>query len=382
MMVMAVIMSVGLGVYGYVDSQGKASATERIRESSLNLAESALNEELFLVSRNWPGPNQLGGAQISYPNCSSSAWSPAMAQQCPDPSAVARSFTTPDYAQGTSWSATVRDDSNASLNFYDDAVTQAGLAYDSNNNGRLWLRASATVRGQTRTVIALVQVEQTDDSSVFPHNVITAGRFATSNNGNKVIVNTQGTAASPSPLAVRCDRSSPGCLSYDAAEGQVAPDTTAPNYAGGNALSPQRLDELRARAKANGLYYASCPAALPNGLVFVESGNCSFGANAQYNAPPGPPGVLVIANGSLTLGGTSNFYGVIYVANPTNSSGTLVTTTGDASIQGSIAIDGNGGMLAGSSKLNVIYDLNAFSALSGYGNAGVVQNTWRELIAK
>ena len=231
-------------------------------------------------------------------------------------------------------------------------------------------------------MIALVQVEQTDDSSVFPHNVITAGRFATSNNGNKVIVNTQGTAASPSPLAVRCDRSSPGCLSYDAAEGQVAPDTTAPNYAGGNALSPQRLDELRARAKANGLYYASCPAALPNGLVFVESGNCSFGANAQYNAPPGPPGVLVIANGSLTLGGTSNFYGVIYVANPTNSSGTLVTTTGDASIQGSIAIDGNGGMLAGSSKLNVIYDLNAFSALSGYGNAGVVQNTWRELIAK
>lgn len=377
MMVMAVIMSVGLGVYGYVDSQGKASATERIRESALNLAESALNEQLFLVSRNWPGQSQL-----AYPNCSSSAWAPAQAQVCPDPTAVARSFTTPDYARGTSWSTTVRDDSNASLNFYDDRVTQAGPAYDTNSNGKLWLRASATVRGQTRTVIALVQVEQTDDSSVFPHNVITAGKFATSNNGNKVIVNTQGTAAQAAPLAVRCARATPGCLNYDAGKGQVSPDTTSENYAGGNALSPQRLDELRARAKANGLYYASCPASLPNGLVFIETGNCSYGANSQYNAPPAPPGVLVIANGSLNFGGTSDFYGIIYVANPNNSAGDLVTTSGNASIQGAIAIDGNGGVVAGSSKLNVIYDPNAFSALSGYGNAGVVQNTWRELIAK
>lgn len=386
MMVMAVILSTGLGVYGYVDSQAKQSAKERIRESALNLAESALSAQLFLVSRQWPGALGPG-----YPACSSSTYTSAVATQCPDPAALGHSFGTADYASGATWTTTVRDNSGSSVNFYDDAGTQ-GLtcgspaqtcSFDANNDGKLWLRSSATVRGQTRTVIALAQVEPVDDSIVFPHNVITAGSFSTSNNGNKVIVNTQGTAAGGATLAVRCLRAQANCLGYDAGKNQVSPDTTKDNYQGGPALSPQRVDELRARAKANQQYYGSgsCPASLTGPLVFVENANCSYTGNAQYNSAAAP-GAVIVANGSVTLGGTTNFYGVIYVENSTNSANTMLSVQGNASIQGAVAVDGSGHVDAGSSGVNITYDPNAFSSLSGYGNAGVVQNTWRELIAK
>lgn len=385
MMVMAVILSTGLGAYGYVDSQAKQSANERIRESALNLAESALSAQIFLVSRNWPGASGPG-----YPACSSSTYTPSVQAQCPDPAALARSFGTADYSSGASWTTTVRDNSGASVNFYDDATTQ-GLtcgapaqtcSYDANNDGDLWLRASATVRGQTRTVIALVQVEQVNDSVVFPKNVITAGSFSTGSNGNHLYVDTQGKAAGPAQLAVRCQRSQNGCLNYNSGKNQVSPDTTQDNYQGGNALAPQRVDELRARAKANkqDVSSGSCPASLTGPLVVIENANCSYSSNSQFNSPDAP-GVVIVVNGSLSFTGTPSFYGVIYVQNPTNRTDPLVSISGNANIQGAVVVDGAGGVsVSGSGDL--VYDPNVFNALSGYGNAGVVQNTWRELIAK
>lgn len=375
MMIMAVMLTAGLGVFGFVDQQGKQSSTERKRESSLNLAESVLGDQIYVVSRNWPGRSAA-----AYPNCSSSAYVAGQAQQCPNPSSLAAGITAADYTTGTTWTTTVRDNSGTSVNFYDDTSTQAQPAYDSNADGKLWVRSRAVVRGQTRTVVALVQVQQVDDAGIFPHNVITAGKFSTSNHGNKVIVDTKGNAAQASSLAVRCARASPSCLNYQAGKGQVSPDTTSDNYAGGNALSAQRLDELRSRAKANGTYYATgtCPSNWTAPLIFVENANCSGGDGNSEAAP----GALVFANGTLSFGGNDTFYGLIYMANTSNSTGTVVSTGGTSAIYGSVAIDGGGGVDAGSSKENIIYDQNAYSALYGYGSAGVVQNTWRELLAK
>ena len=65
--------------------------------------------------------------------------------------------------------------------------------------------------------------------------------------------------------------------------------------------------------------------------------------------------------------------------NQQNSNGWVVSLNGTSAIQGSVAIDGAGGLLAGSSGVNVVYDPFAFSKIVSYGNAGIIQNTWREI---
>jgi len=44
-----------------------------------------------------------------------------------------------------------------------------------------------------------------------------------------------------------------------------------------------------------------------------------------------------------------------------------------------VIVDGNGGMLAGGSGVNIVFDDRAFQNLKSYGGAGLVQNTWREI---
>ena len=42
-------------------------------------------------------------------------------------------------------------------------------------------------------------------------------------------------------------------------------------------------------------------------------------------------------------------------------------------------IDGPGGLSAGSSKVNLVYDPNVFNGFNAFGTVGIVQNTWREI---
>jgi hypothetical protein len=87
----------------------------------------------------------------------------------------------------------------------------------------------------------------------------------------------------------------------------------------------------------------------------------------------------VIANGTIFLRGTTNFYGVIYHANVDNSSETLVDLNGNTQVFGAVTIDGAGGLMAGSSKENVVYDPNVIAGLQANGTASIVQNTFREI---
>jgi hypothetical protein len=103
-----------------------------------------------------------------------------------------------------------------------------------------------------------------------------------------------------------------------------------------------------------------------------------MGSNNTYNTATAP-GVLVIENGTLTLGGTSNFYGLIYMVNKQGSSGSVVTIGGNAAIQGSVNIDGLGGITAGSSKTNLIYDPRATGLLRGSTGAAINRGTVRVL---
>jgi Tfp pilus assembly protein PilX len=373
MMAMLIMMGLGFAALSLADGQEQDAARARIADSSFNLAEGVLDTQVYLLSHNWPG--SVGTARPAI--CTQVA---AVAG-CPTPTQVRASFTSGDWSATATWTTKVRDNGGAAASFYSDAITGAQPTWDANGDGRVWTHAQANVHGRKRTLVALVEVQRVDSSLLFTHNAITAGWFQTTNNGNKVIVDTQGSSAQPAPVAVRCLTRTPLCLGYEADKGQIAPDTTQTAYAGGNALTDDRIDTLRARAIASGTYYASgCPANPSGTVVFIENGNCS------YNNSAGPccnstaaAGVLVVANGTLALDGNIVFHGIVYMANRQHSAGVVLSLNGTAGIDGAIAVDGAGGLLAGSSGLNLTYAVHVFNALVGYGTAGVIQNTWREL---
>jgi hypothetical protein len=115
-------------------------------------------------------------------------------------------------------------------------------------------------------------------------------------------------------------------------------------------------------------------------MVFMENANdCEYNANAVYNTAA-KPGYVVIARGTIAkTNGTADFHGIIYHANLDNVATTVITLTGNISIFGSIVIDGPGGLSAGSSKVNLVYDPNVFNGFKAFGTAGIVQNTFREI---
>jgi hypothetical protein len=378
-MVMMVMMMAGLATFATVDAQQNQSGGERISESTFNLAEAALNARAFALSRDWPGT--AGGAYTS--PCTQTGGS-----RCPDPAQVRAAFAgNSDVGSDGAWTTTVSDDGGPNPSFYDDAVAQTQPTWDANGNQRVWVKAEGVALsrggwgGKRRTVVAIVKQEVITEA--VPLNVITAGHFATDNNGNKVIVDTQGR-----PLAVRCvTQGNPNpqkCLDYRV--GQVSPDSVQQGYAGGNGLSDDAIDRLRTRAIAMGTYYANgCPSGpaspLINGEripVFVEKGDCRYTSGGTANSPTSP-GVLIIMNGTLDLGGSYQYYGLVYMGNRQNSTGDVVLTQGTALIQGGVVIDGLGGILAGNSKQNMAFDAVAVNGVKSFGNAGILQNSWREI---
>ena len=161
----------------------------------------------------------------------------------------------------------------------------------------------------------------------------------------------------------------------------MSPDTSRPGYGGQTTISPEALELMRAKAQALDSYYASgCPASPAGQLVFVESGNCSYGGGGSANSAASP-GVFVVANGTIAFGGGMTYYGLAYAANLQQSTGVVVSTQGSATIVGSIAADGGGGVSVGSSGQNVVYADTVFPAITTFSGAAPVQGSWRELPA-
>ena len=75
------------------------------------------------------------------------------------------------------------------------------------------------------------------------------------------------------------------------------------------------------------------------------------------------------------------FYGLIYGANLQRTTDPVMSISGAATIYGSVAVDGPGGITVGSNGENVIYDDRVFGFVKAFGGAATVQGTWRELPA-
>ncbi len=182
-------------------------------------------------------------------------------------------------------------------------------------------------------------------------------------------------------------RTPPG-LNYDASKGQVQPPTARTDSTiSTSVLSAAQLQTLEQQASAAGTLWTTgnCPSSgsslsSVNGAPVVIQGPCnvSVGGNTVVNSST-TPGALIIENGTLTVSGNANIFGLVYAVNRQNSTGSVITVSGNGTIQGVIAIDGPGGITAGSSKTNVIYDPRAATLLKGSSGAAVNKNTFRLL---
>ena len=387
--VLMLMMMIGLATYSTVDIQTRESRVERNRESSFNLTEGALQEQSYVLGFNWPGT-----AGNAYPTCSSGGTTPL--GKCPQPQYLTGgNFTQADYSSGSNWTTVVRDNPSGS-EFYDSSVETtpcqgggaAPCSWDANGDRKVWVKASATTRGKTRTIVALLKRERLTEA--FPRAAVKADHFAVTNSGNKTMIDATG-----GEIIVRCQaQQGANCTKYDAAKNQVLPGNSIVTEPAQTqpTMSAGQLARFKSVAQSLGTYSTSCPASLTGQVVYIDvpSGTgCSFQGSPTYNSATAP-GFLIMPKGTLTMTGGITYYGVIYMGNCvpdgcTPSTGVVADIGGNVTVYGGVIIDGGGGLDVGSSGNggsnlpNLKYSPNAFNSLGTFGTAGVVQNTWREL---
>jgi hypothetical protein len=387
----ALMTTTGLATAMWVDGQTKSSTQERLRESDFNLAEGVFNAQVYILSHAWPEANPVGKTTVpNYPaSCTPSSTSPL----CPDATSLGGSYSTADYGSTATWTTEIHDnDVGQSADFYDDK-SPSPARYDANQDKKVWIRAQATVKGRTRVILGLVQVEEQKED--LPMSALVAGSVSTTNNGNKDIICTRlpdtpdgkdctSGSGLAGPVMVRCT-GGVGTSCQDYKDGQISPDAVITGYTG-TGFSADALDRLRQKAMVEGTYYATgCPSSPAGHMVFIENANCSWNNSAPgpWNSPT-DPGMLIINNGTISMDGNRIFYGVIYAQNAQGAVGCNpdcpVHLSGTVAVQGGVQVAGLGAVDAGSSKVNIMFDPYAFNAVTSYGAATVVQNKWREIV--
>jgi hypothetical protein len=229
---MALMLTLGLALLKIVDSQARQSRVDRTRESAFNLAEGLLYAESQLLQQNWPTkapcagntascgyrPVDSGGNAVANAECNATVSGlVANAKQCPDPGELVgsgRAFNNiDDVVQGATWKVQVRDDVGGGTTInpiyvkgtVDASTAGCGLGgtsggictYDKNGDRKMWVRVDATVRGKTRSLVALLQLETF--SITLKQNAVTGGAANFKNAGSKTIVD-----ATNSQMVVRC----------------------------------------------------------------------------------------------------------------------------------------------------------------------------------
>jgi hypothetical protein len=407
MLLIMMMMGLGLAVASQVDTQTAQSRKERERESSFNLAEASLSAQTFILGR-------LGtGTEVNPYPADGCARGDADGF-CPDEDQLMRSYDgngQVDFNDQTTWVTHVLDDATPEgepVRFWKDEYLEdpEWEHYDKYGtideetgaavpNRHVWVRAEADVRGHKRAIVAWVKIE--DILISFPNYAVLAGWLDGKNSGGhggRPLVNSTGSLG----VAVRCNTATgtfppqdPDCLDLNPVKGpQIQPPTAVQlQYSSPSAIDGNALAALEDMARAHGTLYDGCPAN-PNGdVVYVKNaGECRYtnfapaapGATKCCNTA-GNPGLFIVERGSVDFGGNIEYYGVVYNANLDNSSSQyLVETSGTATIRGGVLVDGPGGVYAGSSGDNIVYNAFAFEDITAVGTAGVVQNTWREIV--
>ena len=376
---MAVMMAFGAATLAAVDTQQQQAGKERIAESRFNVTEAVLNAQAFQLARKWPIVPKVGVPQ-PFPACTGTVGGAAPADaRCPDPTQLSAAFGGADFS-GATWTTIVRDNDGPNATYYDDAVTPSGLAYDANQDDRMWVRARASLNGKTRTIVALVRLQR--QPVTFPQKAVVAGKVAVGANGRQTVLDSKGDAAEPVGIAVRCDPPT-DCVSsnmMDPKRKQLVGSVSG--FPAGPVLDDQTIALLEAQAASTGTHYATCPGSLPTTgglIVVIDAGPCSYNAVSVFTADD--PGVIVVKSGSIQFGGSSVVNGTIYALNKSTppSSGWLVTLSGRATVNGAVFIDGPGGLYIQDMAAKVSFRQPTIEPPPVTGTGTVVRSTWREL---
>ena len=394
-LVMGAIIVLGIAMLASVDTQSRQSGGERGRESTFNWAEGVLNAQTFTVASNWPANAGQAISDCTWSGSGAAAASGGSVNACPDPAVISATFNgNVDVGRGARWTTSVRDntgtsqceDSSSSNCSYswDESTSLGAPRWDSNGDGLLWLRADGTVNKQRRVVVALVRIQ--NDPIQLPQSAIVAGSLSVQG-GNKTFVFQNGAA-----ISLRCaDLSNPACYSEQKPGVNVqGPGAKVPNYqdAGdeGHVLTDDQLQSLATRAKGLNRYFPAgqCPstaAEFTGAVVFIENADCKINSNWQINAPPAPPGILIVRQGTLRFNGTADFWGLIYMYNAQNagaSSPPLFDGIGNGNIHGALFVDGTA-PVDDTGSFTLDYNANAVNGVTAYGASGIVPNSFREI---
>ena len=382
------VLTLGMSALATVDVQQSQSRKQRERESTFQLSEGVLNGQIFQLSRRWPGL-----AAGAYPD--SCTHTSTGAADCLLPSTVRAGHEGADFGS-TAWTTTVRDNGGAAATYYDEVVVEAQPRWDANRDDMVWLRAEGRLvdpvnptRFKRRVLVALVKADA--KQLALPRAAIVADHLATGNRGNKTLIDTNGANNEwlPGDVILRCTTKPlpTDCAAVDNTKQRKQIDPATVVYSPPTpptTFSPDALTELRARAVAEGNYYAvGCPTSLAGDVagetVFIEDAGagCTLQGQVTWNSAA-HPGVVIIGKGLLRLAGNSTFNGLMYHANLAATTGFLVELGGNATVNGSIQIAGSGGVLVGgSARLN--YDPNFLAEVRVYGTAAMVQDSFREI---
>jgi hypothetical protein len=365
MVMVAVMLAIGLATLAIVDSQSRASGSERTQASAYSLAEGAMNAQAFMLSRAWPD-----SASAAFTTSCTQATASGTAG-CPSQSWLTQSFTGGDYS-GATWQTDVRDDGGAYSTLWSDAALASQPAWDQNGDGELWVRAKAVVAGRTRTVVERVQINRT---AAFPQGYATiAGRFSTDLGValNQVVASPLLTGIignhqliSGGKLGLRCGLLS-GCVTgafsvlNEAGLGSLLANDIL-QYGPTAAVSGDVIAQLRQRALAAGTYYAnvasgaacpSPPAGVTDAIIFVEQvGNgdqtCTVTLSGGATTPVR---ALIVNNGRVAFTGTGTYQGVVYAVNAQraslgDSAREVVSIQSNAKVRGMVLADGTGGAI-------------------------------------
>jgi hypothetical protein len=273
----------------------------------------------------------------------------------------------------------------------------SGYAYDRNGDGRLWVRAQATIWGQKKIVVA--QVVRTQQVVTLPQSLVTSGGIYTSNNGNKVIIEAKDpNSGLTGSINLRCSATTPAynttCAGWDPKQGQLDPASAwqAGNPTGSfSTLSQATLDALRQTAQENGTYYpaGTCPNIGTVGILFVENADCVYRTAATWGSDATPV-AFILNQGTLEFNGKLQFYGIVYDANAqgsapssgstcTSQNGPVVTVHGGGTLHGAIFVDKCGTVDAGDDKFDIVYDTAVFGGFYSYSTPMLAKNTFRIL---
>lgn len=408
------MLGLGMGLLSVVDAQTREADKDRGNDEALSVAEGTLNAAAFLLSRDWPE-----AAADAIAPCSATTTRGGTIVTTASPASVAQrvgnllaqSFTGTRYA-GATWSLNVCDDSavapspNRSTVWDAALLTTTNPAYDANGAQvdptpsnpnrtvrRLWVRAQASVKGRTRAVAGLVQV---NEAPVMPagYGVVT-GKFsnelamASGSVLNSTLLRTltegvlnQHELVSGGKIGVRCnlvEGASAGqlCLTgaldavSDSALGSMLSANEFVQYGDATAVDDARISALRREARADGTYYASLASGAecfpstvndPTKVVFVEQvGTGDQTCNVDLSGPRNVAvKALVIGSGRVSIRGSASaqtggtLTGVAYGLNrqrlassppDSGSARDVVTIENGAKVIGGVFVDGSTGQV-------------------------------------